>query len=84
MFLQQHHIFRCFATLKDAYGLVKLVEVYSVLSKRHGDDSLNMLTVDFSSVSIWYTNQPYCTRLGVRCPSISLWIEFLYGQATSL
>ncbi|KAK2455796.1 hypothetical protein QL285_003218 [Trifolium repens] len=55
-----------------------------LLSQRHGDGSLAMLTVDFSNAFNMVDRSALLREVRVRCPSISLWVEFLYGQAARL
>ncbi|KAL6545126.1 hypothetical protein OROHE_009791 [Orobanche hederae] len=55
-----------------------------VLSNRHEDGSLTMLTVDFSNAFNMVDQSALLREVRVRCPSISLWVEFLYGQAARL
>ncbi|XP_052622301.1 uncharacterized protein LOC128127679 [Lactuca sativa] len=55
-----------------------------VLSERHNDGSLSMLTVDFSNAFNLVDRSTLLHEVRLRCPSISLWVEFLYGQAARL
>ncbi|GJY21074.1 putative reverse transcriptase domain-containing protein [Tanacetum coccineum] len=55
-----------------------------VLSEYHNDGSLAMLTVDFSNAFNLVDRSALLHEVRVRCPSISLWVDFLYGQATRL
>ncbi|GJV79785.1 putative reverse transcriptase domain-containing protein [Tanacetum coccineum] len=55
-----------------------------VLSEYHNDGSLAMLTVDFSNAFNLVDRLALLHEVRVRCPSISLWVDFLYGQATRL
>ncbi|KAK2402907.1 hypothetical protein QL285_052393 [Trifolium repens] len=55
-----------------------------LLSQRHDDGSLAMLTVDFSNAFNMVDKSALLREVRVRCPSISLWVEFLYGQAARL
>ncbi|KAK2400724.1 hypothetical protein QL285_050395 [Trifolium repens] len=43
-----------------------------------------MLTVDFSNAFNMVDKSALLREIKVRCPSISLWVEFLYGQAARL
>jgi hypothetical protein len=43
-----------------------------------------MLTVDFSNVFNMVDRSALLHEVRVRCPSISLWVEFLYGQSARL
>ncbi|MCI46159.1 RNA-directed DNA polymerase (Reverse transcriptase), partial [Trifolium medium] len=40
-----------------------------------------MLTVDFSNAFNMVDRSALLCEVRIRCPSISLWVEFLYGQA---
>jgi hypothetical protein len=51
-----------------------------LLSQRHRDGSLAMLTVDFSNAFNIVDRSAPLHEVRVRCPSISLWVQFLYGQ----
>ncbi|GJW90618.1 putative reverse transcriptase domain-containing protein [Tanacetum coccineum] len=55
-----------------------------VLSEYHNDGSLAMLTVDFLNAFNLVDRSALLHEVRVRCPSISLWVDFLYGQATRL
>ncbi|GJS40576.1 putative reverse transcriptase domain-containing protein [Tanacetum coccineum] len=55
-----------------------------VLSEYHNDGSLAMLTVDLSNAFNLVDRSALLYEVRVRCPSISLWVDFLYGQATRL
>ena len=61
-----------------------LHSVNRVLSKRHEDGSLAMLTVDFSNAFNLVDRTVLLREVRARCPSISLWVEFLYGKAGRL
>ena len=61
-----------------------LHSVNRVLSERHSDGSLAMLTVDFSNAFNMVDRSALLHEVRLRCPSISLWVEFLYGQAARL
>jgi hypothetical protein len=50
-----------------------------VMSQRYEDGSLAMLTVDFSNAFNMVDRSAMLQEVRVRCPSISLWVEFLYG-----
>jgi hypothetical protein len=52
-----------------------------VLSQQHEDGYLAMLTVDFSNAFNMVDRSALLQEVRVRCPSISLWVEFLYGHA---
>ena len=55
-----------------------------LLSEQHEDGSLVMLTVDFSNAFNLVDRSVLLREVRMRCPSISLWVEFLYGQAARL
>ncbi|XP_052626824.1 uncharacterized protein LOC128133428 [Lactuca sativa] len=55
-----------------------------VLSEHHADGSLVMLTVDFSNAFNLVDRSALLHEVKNLCPSISLWVDFLYGQATRL
>ncbi|KAK2403511.1 transcription initiation factor TFIID subunit [Trifolium repens] len=55
-----------------------------LLSQRHEDGSLAMLAIDFSNIFNMVDMSALLHEVRVRCPSISLWVEFLYGRATRL
>ncbi|GKC31311.1 hypothetical protein Tco_1038605, partial [Tanacetum coccineum] len=55
-----------------------------VLSEYHNDGSLAMLIVDFSNAFNLVDRSALLHEVRVRCPSNSLWVDFLYGQATRL
>ena len=61
----------------DAEGV--LHSANRVLSERHNDGSLSMLTVDFSNAFNLVDRSVLLHEVRLRCPSISLWVEFLYG-----
>jgi len=61
-----------------------LHSVNMVLNLRHGDGSLTMLTVDFLNAFNLVDRAVLLREVRLRCPSISLWVEFLYGQAARL
>ncbi|KAJ0856068.1 putative reverse transcriptase domain, DNA/RNA polymerase superfamily [Helianthus annuus] len=61
-----------------------LHSVNRVLSERHTDGSLAMLTVDFSNAFNQVDRSTLLLEVRMRCPSISLWVEFLYGQPARL
>ena len=63
---------------------VILYSVNRVLSVHHHDGFLAMLTVDFSNAFNLVDIIILLHKVRVRCPSISLWVEFLYGHATRL
>ncbi|GJS12032.1 putative reverse transcriptase domain-containing protein [Tanacetum coccineum] len=62
----------------NGFGLLK------VLSEYHNDGSLAMLTMDFSNAFNLVDRSALLYEVRVWCPSISLWVDFLYGQATRL
>lgn len=55
-----------------------------MLSDYHNDGSLAMLTVDFSNAFNLVDRSALLHEVRVWCPSISLWVDFLYGQAARL
>lgn len=55
-----------------------------VLSEWHRDGSLTMLAIDFMNSFNPIDRSAILRDVRVRCPSISLLIEFLYGQETRL
>ena len=61
-----------------------LRNINRVLSESHTDESLSMLTVDFSNAFNLVDRSALLHEVRLRCPSISLWVEFLYGQAARL
>ncbi|PWA80994.1 hypothetical protein CTI12_AA190310 [Artemisia annua] len=61
-----------------------LHSVNRVLSEYHNDWSFAMLTVDFSNAFNLVDRSALLHEVRVRCPSISLWVDFLYGQTTRL
>ncbi|GJY86263.1 putative reverse transcriptase domain-containing protein [Tanacetum coccineum] len=50
----------------------------------HNDGSLTMLIVDFSNAFNLVGRSALLQEVRERCPFISLWVNFLYGQATRL
>ncbi|GKA75546.1 putative reverse transcriptase domain-containing protein [Tanacetum coccineum] len=48
------------------------------------DGSLAMLTVDFSNAFNLVDRTTLLHEVRTRCPSISLWVDFLYGQSARL
>ncbi|XP_022040435.1 uncharacterized protein LOC110942984 [Helianthus annuus] len=50
----------------------------------HSDGSLAMITVDFSNAFNLVDRTALLSEVRTRCPSISLWVDFLYGQPTRL
>lgn len=50
-----------------------------VLTQYQNDRSLAMLTVDFSNAFNLVERSALLYEVRVRCPSISLWVDFLYG-----
>ncbi|GJY97587.1 putative reverse transcriptase domain-containing protein [Tanacetum coccineum] len=63
---------------------VVLHSVNRLLSEYHNDGSLVMLNVDFSNAFNLVDRSALLHEVRVRCPSISLWVDFLYGQAMNL
>ncbi|GJZ91147.1 putative reverse transcriptase domain-containing protein [Tanacetum coccineum] len=61
-----------------------LHSVNRLLSEYHNDGSLAMLIVDFSNAFNLKDRSALLQEVRVGCPSISLWVDFLYGQATRL
>jgi hypothetical protein len=61
-----------------------LHSVNRVLNLLYEDGSLTMLTVDFSNAFNLVDRSALLREVRLRCPSISLWVEFLYGQAARL
>ncbi|XP_023771142.2 uncharacterized protein LOC111919782 [Lactuca sativa] len=55
-----------------------------VLSEHHADGSLVMLTVDFLNAFNLVDRSALLHEVKKMCPSISLWVKFLYGQAARL
>ncbi|GJS40176.1 putative reverse transcriptase domain-containing protein [Tanacetum coccineum] len=55
-----------------------------LLSECHNDGSLAMLTVDLSNAFNLVDRLALLHEVKVRCPSISLWVDFLYGRASRL
>ncbi|GJS68171.1 hypothetical protein Tco_0682736 [Tanacetum coccineum] len=53
------------------------------LNKFHLYGSLAMLTVDFSNAFNLVDQTTLLNNVQTRCPSISLWVDFLYGQSAS-
>ncbi|GKB32178.1 hypothetical protein Tco_0871579 [Tanacetum coccineum] len=51
------------------------------LNKFHSDGSLAMLTVYFSNAFNLVDRTTLLHEVRTRCPSISLWVDFLYGQS---
>ncbi|GJV83123.1 putative reverse transcriptase domain-containing protein [Tanacetum coccineum] len=54
------------------------------LNKFHSDGSLAMLTGDFSNAFNLVDRTTLLHEVQTRCPSISLWVDFLYGQSARL
>lgn len=54
------------------------------LNEFHSDGSLAMLTVDFSNAFNLVDRTTLLQEVRTHCPSISLWVEFLYGQSARL
>ena len=61
-----------------------LHSVNRVVSERHNDGSLAMLMVDFSNAFNLVDRSALLREVRLRCPSISRWVEFLYGHAARL
>ncbi len=61
-----------------------LHSVNRLLLDRHSDGSLALLTVDFSNAFNMVDRSVLLREVRARCPSISLWVEFLYGQSARL
>ncbi|GJY61327.1 putative reverse transcriptase domain-containing protein [Tanacetum coccineum] len=61
-----------------------LHSVNQVLSEYHNDGSLAMLTLDFSNAFNLVDRSALLHEVRVKCPSISLWVDLLYGQASRL
>ncbi|GJX74848.1 putative reverse transcriptase domain-containing protein [Tanacetum coccineum] len=55
-----------------------------LLSEYHNDVCLAMLTVGFSNAFNLVDISALLHEVRVSCPSISLWVDFLYGQAARL
>ncbi|GJY68723.1 putative reverse transcriptase domain-containing protein [Tanacetum coccineum] len=54
------------------------------LNKFHSDGSLAMLTIDFSNSFNLVDRTTLLYEVRNRCPSISQWVDFLYGQSARL
>ncbi|KAD6455032.1 hypothetical protein E3N88_09738 [Mikania micrantha] len=54
------------------------------LNEFHSDGSLAMLTVDFTNAFNLVSRTSLLHEVRTRCPSISLWVDFLYGQPARL
>ncbi|KAD3066955.1 hypothetical protein E3N88_34835 [Mikania micrantha] len=54
------------------------------LNEFHSDGSLAMLTVDFTNAFNLVSRTALLHEVRTRCPSISLWVDFLYGQPARL
>nr|GEW87277.1 putative reverse transcriptase domain-containing protein [Tanacetum cinerariifolium] len=61
-----------------------LHSINRVLSEYHNDGSLSMLNVDLSNALNLVDRSTLLHEVRVKCPSISLWVNFLYGQASRL
>nr|GEY98805.1 putative reverse transcriptase domain-containing protein [Tanacetum cinerariifolium] len=61
-----------------------LHSVNQVLSEYHNDGSLAMLTMDFSNAFNLVDRSALLHEVRVKCPFISLSVDFLYGQASRL
>ncbi|GJR92404.1 putative reverse transcriptase domain-containing protein [Tanacetum coccineum] len=55
-----------------------------LLSEYRNDGSLAMLTMNFSNAFNLVDRSTLLHEIRVSCPSISLWVDFLYGQAVRL
>ena len=55
-----------------------------VLSEHHADESLVMMTVDFSNAFNLVDRSALLHEVKKMCPSISLCMNFLYEQAARL
>jgi hypothetical protein len=58
---------------------VTLHSANRVLSLGHEDGFLTMLTIDFSNPYNLVDKSALLREVRLRCPSTSLWVEFLYG-----
>ncbi|GJR10647.1 putative reverse transcriptase domain-containing protein [Tanacetum coccineum] len=61
-----------------------LHSVNRLLSEYHNDGSLSILTMNFSNAFNLMDRSALLQEIRVRCPSISLWVNFLYAHATRL
>ena len=61
-----------------------LRNINRVLSESHTDESLSMLTVDFSNAFNPVDRSVLLHEVKLRCLYTSLWVKFLYGKATRL
>jgi len=61
-----------------------LHSVNRVLNLRHVDGSLTMLTVDFLNAFNLVDRSALLREVRLRCPSNSLWVEFLYAHTSRL
>jgi len=61
-----------------------LHSVNKVLNEHHTDGSLAMLTVDFSNAFNLFDRIVLLREVRGKCSSISLWVDFLYGQVARL
>ncbi|GKC73046.1 putative reverse transcriptase domain-containing protein, partial [Tanacetum coccineum] len=61
-----------------------LHSVNRVLSEYHNDGSLAMLIVDFLNAFNLVDRSALLHEVRVKCPLVSLWVDFLYGQASRL
>nr|GEY41154.1 putative reverse transcriptase domain-containing protein [Tanacetum cinerariifolium] len=61
-----------------------LHSVNRVLSEYHNDGSLAKLIVDFSNAFNIVDRSALLHEVRVKCPSISLWVDFLHGRASRL
>ncbi|KAI3778249.1 hypothetical protein L2E82_07407 [Cichorium intybus] len=55
-----------------------------VLCKHHDNGSLTLLAVDFSNAFNMVDRSVLLREVRRMCPSISLWVDFLYGRASRL
>ncbi|GJS68950.1 putative reverse transcriptase domain-containing protein [Tanacetum coccineum] len=79
-------VFCCIKSFSKVSGGAEAIlhSVNRVLSEYHNDGSLAMLTVDFSNAFNRVDRLTLLHKVRAKCPSISLWVDFLYGQASRL
>lgn len=71
--------------LSDLGGVeVVLHNVSMVLSRIHSDRSLAILTMNFTNAFKLMDKSSLLYEVSLRCPYISLYVEFLYGQTLRL
>nr|GEU56443.1 putative reverse transcriptase domain-containing protein [Tanacetum cinerariifolium] len=89
----QNYLFACFLSQEEprkfGVGVPSGAEAVlhganRFLNKFHSDGSLAMLTVDFSNAFNLVDRTALLHEVRTRCPSISLWVDFLYGQSARL